>query len=100
MLRRVEIDHGSPVPRYRQLANLLRGQIERGELAGRIPGEKHLMQEYGLAHGTVRHALALLRTEGLITTTPGLGSYVTGTAPDKPDGGGRNGFLQQNTPSG
>ncbi len=96
----MSIDLGSPVPRWRQLANLLRAQIERGELTGRIPGEKHLMQHYGLAQGTVRHALAQLRSEGLITTTPGLGSYVTGTVPDRPDDGGRNGFLQQDTPPG
>lgn len=75
----MKIDHASGVPRYRQLADWLRGQIERGEITGRLPGEHHIMQETGLSQGTVRHALALLRDEGLINTTPGLGSYVTGS---------------------
>jgi DNA-binding GntR family transcriptional regulator len=70
------IDPDLPEPPYRQLAAILRGQIERGELTGRLPGEKTLMQEYGLAMGTVRKAVKLLRDEGLIVTTPGWGSYV------------------------
>lgn len=86
----MEIDHGSGVPRYRQLADYLRGQIERSELTGRIPGEQHIMQETGLSQGTVRKALALLREQGLIITTPGLGSFVA-RSPEGPDRGGRNG---------
>jgi GntR family transcriptional regulator len=70
------IDPDMPDPPYRQLAAILREQIERGELTGRLPGEKHLMQEYGLALGTVRKAVRVLRDEGLITTTPGWGSHV------------------------
>lgn len=66
------------MPPYRQLAAILRGQIERRELVGRLPGEKHLMQEYGLALGTVRKAVKLLRDEGLIETVPGWGSYTRG----------------------
>lgn len=75
------IDPELPEPPYRQLAAILRGQIQRGELAGRLPSEKSLMQEYGLALGTVRKAVKLLRDEGLITTTPGWGSHVV---PERP----------------
>ena len=71
------IDLGHPPPPYRQLAAILRDQIESGKLAGRMPSEKTLMQEYGLAHGTVRKAIAVLRDAGLVQTTPGWGSYVT-----------------------
>lgn len=83
----VEIDLDSPVPRYRQLTDILRRQIVSGELTGRLPGEKTIMQEYGLSQGTVRHALLILRSEGLIVTTPGLASYVqdSGT-PREPEG--------------
>jgi DNA-binding GntR family transcriptional regulator len=34
------------------------------------------MQEHGVSRGTVRHAIALLRGEGLIVTLPGRGSIV------------------------
>ena len=74
----VTIDPGQATPPYRQLAAILREQIASGEISGRMPGEKALMQEYGLAHGTVRKAIAVLREEGLIETTPGWGSYTTG----------------------
>lgn len=70
------IDPDSAVPPYRQLAAILRGQIEQGEITSRLPGEKTLCQEYGLALGTVRKSIALLRDEGLVRTTPGWGSYV------------------------
>ena len=72
------IDHDAAVPPYRQLAAILREQVETGALVGRLPGEKHLMQEYGLALGTVRKAVKLLRDEGLIETVPGWGSYTRG----------------------
>ena len=35
-----------------------------------------LMQEYGIARNTARHALAVLAEEGLIEITPGWGSFV------------------------
>jgi len=41
-----------------------------------MPSERTLTQEYGLAHGTVRKAIALLRDEGLVETVAGLGTYV------------------------
>lgn len=70
------IDHGSATPPYRQLAAILRDRIEAGELAGRLPGEKTLMQEYGLALTTVRKAVKLLRDEGIVETVPGWGSFI------------------------
>ncbi len=75
------IDLGQPTPPYRQLAAILRDRIESGDLAGRMPSEKTLLQEYGLAHGTVRKAIAVLRDEGLVQTTPGWGSYVIERGP-------------------
>jgi GntR family transcriptional regulator len=72
----VTIDLDQPMPPYRQLAAILRDKIASGELSGRLPSEKSLMQEYGLALGTVRKSIALLRDERLVETTPGWGSYV------------------------
>ena len=47
--RAVTIDHGAAEPLWRQLADILRGKIESGELpAGRVmPSENTLSQEYG-----------------------------------------------------
>jgi GntR family transcriptional regulator len=80
----VEIDHESAVPPYRQLAAILRDRIERGEITGRMPGEKTLMQETGLALTTVRKAVKVLRDEGRITTVPGWGSWVAGQGNEEP----------------
>jgi len=73
------IDHESDVPVYLQLAAILRGQIEDGELAPRrpVPSKRQLTQTYGIAGGTVDKALALLRGEGLVKTVVGRGIYVT-----------------------
>lgn len=38
--------------------------------------EVRLEEEFGVARTTVRKATAALREEGLITTTPGMGSFV------------------------
>ena len=74
----VSIDPEGDVPVYQQLAAILRGQIERGELAPRrpVPSKRTLMQAYGIAGGTVDKAMGLLRAEGLIKTVPGKGLYV------------------------
>lgn len=72
------IDYDSGVPPYRQLAGFLRRRIESGELAGRLPGERSMAQEWDVAHGTVRKALGVLRDEGLVETNQGWGSRVLG----------------------
>ena len=70
------VDPDEPTALYVQLANVLRGQIQRGELAGRVPSIKSLAQQYGLAPGTVEKALAILKDEGLITVVIGRGAWV------------------------
>lgn len=77
------IDHDGDVPVYRQLAGILRAQIERGELAPRraLPSINRLSQEYGIARGSVEKALQILKDEGLVRTTIGRGIFVV--APDE-----------------
>lgn len=72
------IDPYSPTALYLQLAEILAGRIERGELpAGKpIPSETALQQEFQLSRGTVRAAVGVLRDRGLIVTAPARGSYV------------------------
>lgn len=73
-----EIDHYSPVPLYVQLANLLRDRIATGAIeAGRpLPSQRTLIEEYGLARGTVARAFRILSDEGLVVTVPGKGIFV------------------------
>jgi GntR family transcriptional regulator len=63
---------------FRQLADLLREQIDSGELAPGepLPSELRLAQEYGISRTTVRQAIALLRAEGLITVERPRGTFV------------------------
>src|ERR1700761_4577572 len=63
---------------FRQLADLLRNQIESGELGPGepLPSELRLAQEYGISRTTVRQAIAQLRTEGLVTVERPRGTFV------------------------
>ena len=78
------IDLASFEPVYRQLARILREQIQAGEL---LPGqpvgsEASLSQQFGVGRDAVRDALAMLRGEGLVITTRGIGSFVRGAVDD------------------
>lgn len=73
------IDFGSDVPVNRQLADLLRERIARGEWApgAYLPSETDLAHEYEVGRDTVREVLARLRSEGLILRgAPGVRSRV------------------------
>ncbi|MCW2639357.1 MAG: transcriptional regulator, GntR family [Dactylosporangium sp.] len=74
------IDKLSATPVYLQLVAILRKRIESGELQPDrpLPSEPYLAAEYGVARGTVRHAIAILRDEGLVVTVPGRGNFVAG----------------------
>ncbi|WP_344144332.1 GntR family transcriptional regulator, partial [Polymorphospora rubra] len=67
-----------PIPRYRQIADELRQRIKSGTLpaGAALPTEVELMEQWGVARGTVREAIALLRAEGLISTARHRGSHV------------------------
>jgi GntR family transcriptional regulator len=74
----VSIDYEGETPLWRQLSELLRAQIESGELpAGRpVPSEATLVQRYELSRGTVRKALDALVKNGLIRRVQGRGTFV------------------------
>ena len=65
-------------PLYLQLADELRGQIRRGELVPgeRLPAERDLIEAWGTSRTTIRLALAKLKTEGLVSSGPGRGTWV------------------------
>jgi len=66
------------MPLYRQLAAILRGKIESGELAkgDPLPSESYLQQEHSVSRVTVRKAVEVLRDEGLVITLPQRGTFV------------------------
>jgi DNA-binding GntR family transcriptional regulator len=76
----VNLDHDAEEPLYLQLAAILRGQIETGEMARRVPSVKTLTQQYSVAQGTAEHALAVLREEGFIRSSMGRGHFVVPAA--------------------
>jgi GntR family transcriptional regulator len=70
---------------YKQIADLLRAAIASGELApgAQLPSEQELVDEHGVARGTVRQAIMLLRSEGLVDVERGRGSFVRDLAPEQ-----------------
>jgi GntR family transcriptional regulator len=72
------IDPKAPKLVYVQVADHIAARIEAGELApgARLPAERDLATEYGVAYDTVRRATAMLRDRGLIITIVGRGTYV------------------------
>jgi GntR family transcriptional regulator len=65
-------------PRYRQIADDLLQKIESGELGHgtQLPTELELREQYDASRNTVRDAVKLLITRGLVETRPGQGTFV------------------------
>jgi DNA-binding GntR family transcriptional regulator len=65
-------------PAYLQIADDLRDRILSGRLkAGdRLPSESDLMRDYDMSRTVAKMAINVLRSEGLITSHPGKGSFV------------------------
>jgi DNA-binding GntR family transcriptional regulator len=68
----------SPTPVYVRVADGVETRIMSGELksGARLPPERELASDLGVAYDTVRRAAALLRERGLIVTVHGRGTYV------------------------
>lgn len=75
-----EINFVGPVPRYRQLQDILTVLIQAElEPGAQIPSERALSLHYGLARATVRQAVNELITEGRLIRVPGRGTFVATT---------------------
>jgi DNA-binding transcriptional regulator YhcF (GntR family) len=72
------IDRDSEVPVYVQIANQVRDQILSGTLpAGRrIPTKRYFRENHGVSGVTFDKATAILKAEGLIRPSKGLGLFV------------------------
>ena len=72
------IRHDDPRPPFQQLADELRAAIAAGELAERqrLPSNRDLADEYGIAPMTAQSAMRVLRDEGLVVSLQGRGTFV------------------------
>ena len=78
MDRPLTVNFRSPVPSYRQLADLLRDAIRAGEIGPgeALPSLARMVQETGLSMSTVQRAVKVLADEGLVVSVPGRGTFV------------------------
>lgn len=72
------IDRRSPLPFYVQLKDLLKEQIESGQLlpGDQIPSEPELCRRYGVSRTVVRQALKEMTYEGILLREKGVGTFV------------------------
>lgn len=68
--------------KYQRIVRELTEDITNGRLSPyeQIPSERALMRRFGVARQTVRQALRLLQTRGLVRSRQGRGTYVAGKA--------------------
>lgn len=73
------VDPDDFLPRYYQLANILRDRISKGELPARkpIPSERQLEKDFSISRTTIRQAIDLLVRQGFLYREHGRGTFVS-----------------------
>jgi len=73
------IDPANIIPKYFQLANILREKIMNGEFPAQdaIPSERQLEEQYNLSRPTIRQAIDLLERQGYLYRVHGKGTFVS-----------------------
>ncbi|MCC3777622.1 GntR family transcriptional regulator [Streptomyces sp. UNOB3_S3] len=73
------IEFAPDIPRWRQVADVIRQRIQDGTYPPRtrVPSVLQLTEEFGIASVTAHKVHRALRAEGLIYTEPGMGSFVS-----------------------
>ena len=71
-----------PLPKYRDLLNVVRQEIFDGKFGttGKFPSEEQLMRRFDVSRNTVRSALAELKRTGVLETRNGSGTYLSAAA--------------------
>lgn len=72
------IDRQSSTPYYQQLVEVLEHRLVRGEIpqGQRLPSENDLCKEFGLSRATVRQAMQVLESRGLVTKIANRGVFA------------------------
>jgi DNA-binding GntR family transcriptional regulator len=73
-----DIVHDGPTPIYVQIVKYVTGHIEDGswQPGHRLPAERAMADDWGVAYLTIRRAMKELREKGLIVSVQGRGTYV------------------------
>ncbi|WP_193783281.1 winged helix-turn-helix domain-containing protein [Streptomyces sp. E5N91] len=76
-------DLASHVYVYVQVVHHIAEEIRTGRLpvGARLPAERDLAEQYGVAVNTVRRAVRELREQGLVITVPIKGTFVRAEKP-------------------
>ncbi|MFE1936489.1 GntR family transcriptional regulator [Streptomyces sp. NPDC059474] len=75
------VSEASPRGTYLVIAQSLRTELEGEDPPGVLPSEAALMHAYGVSRTTVRRALKVLASDGLIESEPGVGWRPVGASP-------------------
>ena len=86
---------------YKRVYEALRESISQGEYAvgDRLPSEGELSARFEVSPITVKRALELLRTDGMIMRRPRIGTVVTSATPTAPQAPARAQADPERTPS-
>jgi GntR family transcriptional regulator len=84
LLLRDSVFGKSALPRYVQIADLLRQRIARGAWppGTRLPSNEEMMSEFDVSRVTFRQAVDILARDGLVEARQGRGTFITGEVRD------------------
>ncbi|TDS14342.1 regulatory GntR family protein [Maribacter caenipelagi] len=78
MLKFIEINESSIIPKYRQIVNSIRTALEKGDvkLNDKLPSVNELLIEFDISRDTVVRAYDHLKKLNIIQSIPGKGYYI------------------------
>lgn len=73
MTKNSTFEHVKPVRLYRRIVDQIEGALVRGDLkpGQRLPSERELVEQFGASRSTVREALRVLESDGVVRSRPG-----------------------------
>lgn len=85
---KIQIDAQSKTPTYRQIVQQVAEQVRDGRLqpGDKLPSERGLAQQLGLARGTVKQAYEALVRDQMIDVSRGRGAFVSSRQDVLPEG--------------